>query len=159
MHQFRLAVATRCFNQPILTSLRLAAELNVKGLQFDLRQELRASELTETGRRDFLHQVKELGLTVATAVLPLNHPLYEQDKIDLRVSAICDALKFAYTLRATTLCIRIGQVPEDPASKERQLLVEVLSDLARQANHIGTFLAITPTNDSAETLRALHTLS
>ena len=155
MHQFRLAVATRCFIQPLAESIKSAAELNVQGLQFDIRNELRSSELTETGRRDLLHRIEEHGLKISGAVFPLNYPLYEPDKIDVRVAAIRDAMKFAYAIRAMTLCIRIGRVPEDAASKERQLLVEALCDLARHANHIGTSLAITPTNDSAETLRTL----
>lgn len=155
MHQFRLAVATRCFIQPLAASMTSAVELNVPGLQFDVRNELRAGELTETGRRDFLHQIKERGLQVAGAVFPLNYPLYEPDKIDLRIAAICAAMKFAYAIRATTLSLRIGQIPEEVTSKDRMLLVEALSDLARHANHIGTSLAITPTNDSAETLRML----
>ena len=155
MHQFQFAIATRCFIQPLAASMTSAAELNVHGLQFDVRHELRANELTETGRRDFLHQMKERGLQVSGAFFPLNFPLYEPEKIDLRISAICSAMRFAYSIRATTLCLRIGQIPEDAASKDRILLVEALSDLARQANHIGTSLAITPTNDSAETLRKL----
>ena len=155
MHQFRLAVATRCFVQPLAASLKSAAETNVQGVQFDIRNELRASELTETGRRDLMHQIKEFGLTVSGAVFPLNYPLYEPDKIDVRVAAIRDAMRFAYSIRASTLCIRVGRIPEETASKEHQLLVEALCDLARHANHIGTALAITPTNDSAETLRAL----
>ena len=155
MHKFRLAIATRCFLQPLVASIKSAAELNVQGLQFDVRNELKASELTETGRRDLLHQIREHGLTVASAVFPLNYPLYEPDKIDVRIAAIRDAMRFAYSIKANTLCLRVGRIPEDPESKERKLLVEGLSDLAKHANHIGTALAITPSNDSAETLRTL----
>ena len=155
MHQFRLAVATRCFNLPFVESLKSTAELSVEGLQVDIRNEIRSGVLTETGRRDFLYQIKEHGLTIAGAVFPLNHPLYEPDKIDVRVAAIRDAMKFAYSIKATTLCLRVGRVPDDAASKEKKLLVEALCDLARYSNHIGTLLAVTPTNDSAETLKSL----
>ena len=155
MYPFRLACATRCFLQPIAESIRSAAELKVQGLQFDIRNELKASELTPTGCRDFLHRIDEHGLKVAGAVFPLNFPLYEPDRVDVRVAAIRDALKFAYAIGAPTLCIRVGQVPEDATSKTRELLVEVLCDLARHANHIGTALAISPTNDSATTLLSL----
>lgn len=155
MHQFRIAVATRCFHQPLLPSILAAAELGVQGLQLDLRNELRAGDLTETGRRDLLHQIKENGLTMSGAVFPLNYPLYEPDKADVRIAAIRDAMRFAYSLRISTLCLRIGRIPEAADSKERQLLVEILSDLARHSNHIGTTLAITPTNDSAESIRQL----
>jgi len=155
MHQFRLAIATRCFNQPLAASIKSAAELAVKGVQFDLRQEVVGDQLSSTGRRDLLHQISEYGLTISGASYPLNHPLYESDKIDVRIAAIREAMKFAYSLKATTLCFRVGRIPEDPESKDRQLLIEVLSDLARYSNHVGTVLAITPTNDSSEAVRTL----
>ena len=155
LHQFRIAVATRCLQQPLIASIKSAANMNVRGLQFDIRNEVRADELSESGRRDLLHQVREHGLSIAGATFPLNHPLYEPDKVDTRVAAIRDAMKFAYSMQAETLCIRVGQIPEDATSKSRQLLVEVLTDLARYGNHVGTILAITPTNDSAESLKAL----
>jgi sugar phosphate isomerase/epimerase len=155
MHQFRLAVATRCFVQPFIEALKSTAESSVTGFQIDIRNEIRSSELTETGRRDLLHQVAEYGLKISGAVFPLNHPLYEADKIDVRVSAIRDAMNFAYAIKATTLCFRVGRIPEDAESKERKLLVEALCDLARYSNHVGTMLAITPTNDSAEALKNL----
>jgi sugar phosphate isomerase/epimerase len=81
--------------------------------------------------------------------------LYEPDKIDVRVAAIRNAMKFAYSIKATTFCCRVGRIPDDAESKERKLLVEVLCDLAQYSNHIGTMLAITPTNDSAEQLKIL----
>lgn len=155
MHQLRLAVATRCLSLPLSASIRLVTDWNVKGLQFDIRNEVRAGELSETGRRDLLHLVQENGLTVAGAVFPLKDALYEPDKIDARMDALRDAMKFAYSIRAGTLCIRVGRIPEDSQSNERKLLIEALCDLARYSNHIGTVLAITPTNDSAESLRAL----
>lgn len=129
--------------------------MNVSGLQFDVRSELRASELSETGRRSLLHSISEYGLTVAGAVFPLNYPLYEPERIDGRIQAIRDAMKFAYSIRAATLCIPAGRIPTDLESKERKVLSEALSDLARYSNHIGTVLAITPTDDSADDLRSL----
>lgn len=154
MHQFQLAVATRCFEQPLLQSIASAAALKVPGIQFDLRYELRSAELTETGRRDLLHQLNEQGLKISGAVFPLQQGLYEPDKIDLRIAALRDAMKFAYSIKATTLCFRTGRIP-NPDTKERKLLVEVLSDLAQFANHVGTSLAVTPTQDTAESLKAL----
>lgn len=155
MQQFHLAVATRCFVEPLLLSLKSAADLNVQGVQFDIRNEVRSAELTETGRRDLLHQLSEHGLKVASTTFPLNHPLYEQDRIDVRVAAIREAMKFAYLLKAPTLCIRVGRIPSEEQVKDRALLIEVLSDLARHANHVGTVIAVTPTNDTADQLRSL----
>lgn len=155
MHQFRLAVATRCFRQPLMDSLKSAADIGVQGVQFDLRNEVVAAELTETGRRQFLHRVSELNLTISGASYPLTRPLTEESEIDRRVAELRAAMTFAYSLKAKTLCCKVGRIPEDRESKSRQLLVEVLNDLASHANHVGTVLCITPTNDSADDLLSL----
>lgn len=155
MPQFRLAVATRCFRQPLLTSFQWAAELGVKGVQLDLSSEVLSSELSESGRRQLLHRVSEMGLTISGAACSLNLPLTEERELDHRVTSLREAMTFAYSLRATTLCCRVGRIPEDHTSKGRQLLVEVLNDLARHGNHVGTVLCITPTDDSAEDLASL----
>lgn len=155
MHQFRLALATYGLQQPINATFKSASEIGVSGLQFDLRHEVSVDQMTATGRRDLLHIVSEHGLTIASSVLPLNHPLYEPTRIDERVTAIRDAMKFAFSIHANTLCLRVGRIPEDSESKDRKLLTEVLCDLARYSNHIGTMLAITPTNDSAEAIVSL----
>ncbi|WP_010582607.1 sugar phosphate isomerase/epimerase family protein [Schlesneria paludicola] len=155
MHQFRLAVATRCFEQSLVESIKSATDLRVQGIQFDVRNEVHSGHLSDTGRRDLLHHISEHQLKVASTVYPLKHALYEPDRLDLRVEAIRKAMKFSYTLKVGTLCIRVGRIPEEADSKERQVLVDILCDLARYGNHVGTVLAITPTNDSAETLRTL----
>lgn len=155
MPQFRLAVATRCLRQPLLTSLKSAADLGVTGVQFDLHNEVVSSELTESGRRQLLHRLSELGLTVSGTVVPLSHPLTDERELDRRVVSLREAMTFSYSLKATTLCCKVGRIPEDRSSRQRQLLVEVLSDLARHGNHVGTVLCLTPTNDSAEELAAL----
>lgn len=155
MHQFRLAVATRCFRQPLMDSLKSAADLSVAGVQFDLRNEVVATELTDTGRKQFLHRLSELNLTVSGASFPLTRPLTEEQDIDRRVTELRNAMTFAYSLKAKTLCCKVGRIPSDRDSKSRQLLVEVLNELASHANHVGTVLCITPTDDSAEDLLAL----
>ena len=155
MHQFRIAVATRCFRQPLMDSLKSAADLSVQGVQFDLRNEVVSTGLTDTGRKQFLHRVGELNLTVSGASFPLSRPLTEEHEIDRRFNELRDAMTFAYSLKAKTLCCKVGQIPEDRESKPRRLLVEILNDLAGHANRIGTVLCITPTNDSPEELLAL----
>lgn len=155
MHQFRLAVATRCFRQPLMDSLKSAALLSVEGVQFDLRNEVTSSDLTESGRRQFMHRISELNLVVAGASYPLTRPLTEEQEIDKRVAELRQALTFAYSIQAKTLCCKVGRIPAEKDSKPRQLLVEVLNDLASHANHVGTVLCVTPTDDSAEDLLAL----
>ena len=155
MPQFQIAVATRCFRQPILDSLQSAAELGLTGVQFDLRNEVVAQGLSDTGRRQLLHRVSELNLSVAGASYPLSRPLTEEQEIDRRVADLRNALTFAYSLKARTLCCKVGKIPGEAQSAARQLLVEVLNDLAAHSNHVGTVLCVTPTDDSAGDLAAL----
>ncbi len=138
-----------------MDSLKSAADLSVQGVQFDLRNEFVSTGLTDTGRKQFLHRVGELNLSISGASFPLSRPLTEEHEIDRRVNELRDAMTFAYSLKAKTLCCKVGKIPEDRESKSRRLLVEILNDLASHANRIGTVLCITPTNDSPEELLAL----
>jgi len=139
----------------VLDSLKTAARVGAEGVQFDVRSEVRSSELTGTGLRQFLHRVGELNLVVAGTAIPLSHPLTEPFELDRRVEELRAALTFSYALKSRTLCCRIGRIPEDPAAPGRIQMVDVLNDLAAHSNRVGTVLCITPTDDSAETLQAL----
>jgi len=152
MHRFRFAAATNCWRGPLTDTLRTVAALGVAGVQLDLLHELPATSLSETGRRDFLHLVRELGLQVGTTVVPLRHPLSVEQELDRRIDALRGAMTFAFQLRAGVVCFRCGRIPEDVHSAPAQLLREVLTDLARHANHVGVSLAVTPCGESPKHL-------
>ena len=69
MLPLRIAVAAGCLNEPVRRSLTIAQEIGAQGIQFDARRELIPSELSQTGRRQFLHQLDELGLADNTVVV------------------------------------------------------------------------------------------
>jgi len=151
----RIAVATRCLNQPIDDCIRLAGEMGAEGVQLDARDELRPTDLTETGRRQFLHRLSERGLRVASLTFPLRRPLSDEVHLDARMAALRQAMQFAFDLGAQVLTTRIGPIPADAESTHYQLLRELLNDLARHGNHIGTTLTISPVGDSPESLLKL----
>lgn len=155
MQLLRLAVATRCWKEPLPRLLTEISELGVEGLQIDLRDEVPPASLTESGRRDFLHRLREKGLQLASAWLPLRQPLYSESEMDGRVEYVRKALEFAAQLRIPTLCLRVGKVPEDLAEGSGKILREILDDLAAVANHRGVTLALTPTAESATELGQL----
>jgi sugar phosphate isomerase/epimerase len=153
MHNLRLAVATRCLKLPLRESLRAAADCGAAGVQFDLRDELRPAELTDTGRRQLAHALGELGLKVASATFPTRRSFADQQELDARVAATRAAMEFAWSLRATTLSVRLGKLPSEKESPEYRLLHEVVSDLARHGNHVGVTLAVHPVHDAPDSLR------
>jgi sugar phosphate isomerase/epimerase len=152
MHHLRLAVATRCLNQPLRSSLRASAAFGAKGIQFDVRDELRAVELGETGRRQLIHQVEELGLRVAATTFPTRRGFADQEQLDARVAATRAAMEFTRQMRASVLTLRLGKIPAEKESNDYRLLTDVVSDLARHGNQVGVTLAVTPTHDSPEAL-------
>ncbi|MGQ0635252.1 MAG: sugar phosphate isomerase/epimerase family protein [Planctomycetaceae bacterium] len=155
MARLQIAIATRYLNEPLRQALRSAAEMGAQGVQLDLRDELPAGELTETGRRQFRHHLNEMGLRVAAAHFPTRRTYFDEESLDARVAATRAAMDFAWDLGCTVLMVRWGKIPGDKASKEYRTLVEVIGDLAAYGNRVGVTLAAAPMHDSAEAMREL----
>ena len=155
MQPLRLAVATANFGQPLKQSLQTALDTGAKGVQFALHKELRLAELTDTGRRQFLHYLDEVSLKMSSLHLPMRRELTEFEELDERLAEIRKMMDFSWSLKVPHLTLRVGRIPTDVESKEYQLLREVLNDLARHGNHVGCTLCLIPTSDSAETMLQL----
>ncbi len=155
MPLLRLAVASQRFALPPKEAIRAAASMGVSGVQFDVRQQLRPADLSETGRRHFLHGLDEAGLQVASLHFPTRHSLYDQEELEARVAACREAMDFAAKLKAKVVTVRAGRVPDDEGSPEFQILRDVLTDLARHGNMAGVVLALTPTRDDPQRLGSL----
>ncbi len=155
MPPLRIAIATRCLKLPLKESLRAAASLGARAVQFDAREELKPGELTDTGRRQLLHTLGEHGLAIASLAFPTRRSFYDEDQLDARVTAAKKAMEHAWQLRTGVLTARVGKIPADKDSKPYRLLFDVLSDLARHGNQVGTTLAITPTHESPQSLAEL----
>jgi sugar phosphate isomerase/epimerase len=148
----RIAVATRCLHVPLRESIRQAAGSGARALQFDVRSELTPDSLTETGRRQFLHQLSEQGLRVGSLTYPTRRSFYDEDRLEARVAATRRAMQFARQLQSSVLTVRIGPIPADAKSKTAAILRDVLSDLARFGNHVGVTLSISPSGNSPQAL-------
>jgi sugar phosphate isomerase/epimerase len=155
MTPLRISLATRCLNLPLRESLRAAASLGAQGVQLDAREELRPAELSDTARRQLLHSLDELGLSLASLAFPVRRSFYDEEQLDGRIAAVKRALDHAWHLKARVVTARIGKIPDDRESKAYRVLFDVLSDLARHGNQVGATLAITPSRDSPQELAAL----
>jgi sugar phosphate isomerase/epimerase len=147
-------VATAGFRQPLKQAVQTAATLGARGVQFDVRDELKPADLTDSGRRQFLHQLSEMGLQTASLHIPFRRPLLDPENQDARLDLARSILQFAYQLRSNVVTARIGPIPPDPASAEYDMLRQIAQDLARAGNRLGATLAIIPTGDSPARLKA-----
>jgi sugar phosphate isomerase/epimerase len=150
-----LAVATRHFSLPLRRSFENAAMIGAKGVQLDVRNELRPDELSDTGRRQLKNGLSERQLTIASFEFPTKRSFYDEESLDLRVNSLKSALDFAYQMGVTVVVGRIGRIPQDTESADYQLLVQVLNDIARHSNRVGATFAMTPNVDSIDSLKTL----
>lgn len=155
MPALRFAAATRYFDQPIRQAIDTAASIGATGVQFDVRNELKPAELSETGRRHLIRQLGEQRLDLASFEYPTRRAFHDSESLDARVAGLKSALQFAYSMGVTVVVGRIGRIPDDPALPKYKLLCDVLNDIARHSNRVGATFAITPSSDSVEGLTGL----
>lgn len=148
----QIAAATRSLSLPLKQSLQVAVQLGARGVQLDARTEIKPADLTETGTRQLLHMLSELGLSVASLAFPTKRAWYEDERLEAQIAELRSVLRLAYSLKAKVVTTRIGRIPEDETSQQYALLVDVVNDVARDCNHIGVTLAIAPTRDAPEKL-------
>ncbi len=155
MFPLRMSIATRSLQEPLKRAVQTAAEMGAQGVEFDLRNEIRPGEMSDTGRRQLLHYLEEMNLTVASAMFPTRRAFYDLEELDTRLAATRQAMEFAFQLKAYILTLRVGRIPEEADSQEYQILKQVLNDLARHGNRVGVTLAITPMRDNPTLLLQL----
>jgi sugar phosphate isomerase/epimerase len=155
MHNLRIAVATRCFGQPLKQAVQTAFDIGVQGVQLDAVNEIRPRGLSETGRRQFLHQLGELQLSVASLQFSARGPFLDLEGLDSWVAAAKTVLQFAFQLNCPVVTTHLGPIATDAGSEQRRLLLAVLNDLARHGSHVGATLCITPAGDSPHAVAEL----
>jgi len=152
MPALRKAVTASCLNRPLRETLLAAAEIGAEGVQFNARTELKPSDLSQTGRRQFLKLADELNLKIASLSFTSRRPFHETIDLERRITAARAAMDFAYALGTQILTLRVGRIPADAESIPYQTLVDVINGLARHGNHVGVAVAITPSGDSPSEL-------
>ncbi len=142
MIPFPLAIPTEIFRQPLKKSITLAAQTGATGVQLDAIGEIHPAELTETGRRQFLHYLKEVGLSVAAVKYRTRHPLAYDENLDARVAGLKSAMQTASQLQTKVVSVRLGKLPAEGDTKTMTTLVNILNDVAQHGNHIGITVAL-----------------
>jgi sugar phosphate isomerase/epimerase len=137
----RVAVQTKCLAQPLRQALHTAAVAEADGVQIDLRQELPAAELSDTALRQLRKLLDDLNLRVASTAFPTRHGYAEPQDLQRRVDATLAAMRAASRLQSRVILISLGTLPaEDDAA--RTTLVDAMTALAMQGNHLGVQLAL-----------------
>ena len=136
-----IGLQTQCLAQPIRKALLTAARLGCEGVQFDVRQELRPAELSETGLRQLRKMLVDLNLRVGSVAFPTRRGYADPNDLQRRVDATLDAMRLASRLDARVLICHLGNVPDDEQADQRATLVDVLTNLSSHGNRLGVQLA------------------
>jgi sugar phosphate isomerase/epimerase len=144
----QLAIPTALLKLPFKDSLIAAARLGASGVQLDLRNEVSSIEWTSTALRDCKHFASELGIKLAVGTFPLKRSLADKEHLEKRVLAIRGAMTLARQFGMSVLTLCAGTLPAPEQVGPRRILHDVLSDLARHADHVGVSLCLTPAGES-----------
>lgn len=151
MTGYRFSIAYNALGGPLRQAVTAAAVAGARGLHFNSRDDLQALDLTGTALRQFLHVLGEKDLVVSSVSFPTRRALYDEERLDARVTAAKQALELTRRLKASLLTLRVGRLPADD-SPAATTLREVLEDLARHGNLHGVTLCLTSGGDGFERL-------
>lgn len=141
MPELRIAVGLSSLKQPFKQALHTVAKLGATGVEIDARNDLRPSELSDTGRRQLRKMLDDLNLRIAAIRFPTQRGYDVEADLDRRIDATKQAMKFAYSLGASVVVNAVGYVPDDSQQPAYTQLQTSLGDLARYGQHVGAMLA------------------
>jgi sugar phosphate isomerase/epimerase len=142
MPAVKIGIQTRSLRQPIRQALTTAARLGAAGVEIDARSELRPTDVSQTGLREFHKLLDDQGLRISAVAFPTRRGYDVPDDLERRVLATQDAMRFAAALRTDVLIVRVGRVPGDSESASSGRLVEALTALGAFGDRIGVRLAL-----------------
>lgn len=155
MRPFKIGIQLKSLRLPFKKALAKAAELGAEAVEVDARDEVRPSEMSQTGVRQLKKMLGDLGLSVCAVSFRTRRGYQVLDDLDARVEATKKAMTMAYQLGTPVVINQVGRVPEDTSSPEFQLLSAVLTDLGNFGNRAGAWLAAETGTEPPATLRQL----
>ncbi len=148
----KIGIQTLSLRQPLRQALITASRLGAHGVEIDARSELRPSDLSRTGLREFHKLLADLNLRVSAVAFPTRRGYDEADDLERRVLATQEAMRFAADLRTDVVINRIGRVPEKSEDPSFQRMIEALTALAAFGERAGVRIAVQTADASPQDL-------
>ncbi len=155
MLRLRIALQLANLKLPFKRALAAARELGVEAVELDARGDVNPQALGETGLRQVRKMLDDYDLRVAAVEFHTARGYNNLDELERRVEATKAAMQMAFALGASVVTNHVGRVPEDEASAEWRLMVEVLTDLAIYGERVGALLCAETGTESGESLAKL----
>jgi len=155
MSQSKLGVRLECLGLPLRQALSQIERTGVAGVQVDSAGDLSPRNLSQTGRREFLHLFRSYNLELAALYCPLRHGLNVPEGLDARIEHVKRVMSLSFDLRARLVVIEPGPLPKDADPASDTSLQESLLSLARHGDRVGAVLALATGLEPGEVLAGL----
>ena len=153
--RLKVGIQLASLRMPLKKALQTAARLGARGVEIDVRHQLKPHEVSQTGLRQLRKLLADLNLRVCAVGFRTRRGYNVREDLDLRITATKQAMKLAYDLGANVVVNQVGRVPAEAEGADWDLLVQVLSDLGVYGQHIGALLAAETGSEDASTLARL----
>jgi len=151
----RISIQLRSLQLPFKKALLTASQMGAEGIEIDLRNDLPAGELSNTGLRQIRKMIVDLNLRVTAASFPTRRGYNVVEQLDQRVEATKKALYLAAKLGTNIVINSVGRIPPDQSGPEWDLLLQVLDDLGRVGMRAGAILAADTGAEDGSVLKSL----
>ncbi len=148
----KIGIQTRSLRQPLRQALHTASRLGATGVEIDARHELRPSDLSRTGLREFHKLLSDLNLRVSAVAFPTRRGYDDPDDLERRVLATHEAMRFAADLHTDVVINDIGRIAAKPEEPSFQRMIEALTAIAAFGERAGVRLAAQTINSSPQDL-------
>jgi len=152
MPPLKLGVRLESLVLPLRPALGQIERTGVAGVQVDAIGELSPKNLSQTGKREFLHLLGSYNLELAALNCPLRHGLNVPDGLDARIEHVMRVLNLSFDLGSRLVTIEPGSVRKETDAGQSNPLEESLLTLARHGDRVGTVLALETGLEAGEVL-------
>lgn len=154
MPRHKIGIRLESFNLPLRGALAEAQRLGVAGVQVDAVGDLGPNNLSDTGRREFLHLLRGHNLELTALGCPLRRGLGSTQDQQQRIDHVRKVMALSFDLGPRVTVIEAGAVPEKAEDRTVGPMREALLDLSRWGDRTGVILALETGLESGDVLAA-----
>ena len=111
MNRIKIGVRLESFGLPLRRALQEAERLGVGGVQVDAAGDLSPTNLSQTGRREFLHLLRSHNLELTALGCPLRHGLDTPENQEPRIDHVRKVMSLSFDLGPRIAIVQAGPIP------------------------------------------------
>jgi sugar phosphate isomerase/epimerase len=141
MPALKLGIQIASLGLPLQRAVPLVAEWGVQAIELDARRGFTAEEASQTALRQLRKMLSDHGLRVSAIAYPTRRGYDDPDELERRVDGTRWAMQLAGALGARVVINRVGELPPSAEGVHWDTMRQVLHDLGRYGQRVGSLLA------------------